>query len=528
MPGTAGGGSASWPHMCRVPCPTRCIEGDLSSHVLWRWQTSELGAVRPSSSLELQLPRGRTRQGGLRISERRILLMVGDLAAVSVALLGALWLRLPWVPIMYMDWRALFLVELPWWLVLWAIWIPISITANCYSLPHAASAVQSAVRTGACALAVALIYLLVPRISAPLTASRTSWFVFAIMAVSGTALWRALYALLISQRSFARRVLVVGAGASGVALAETLRAARSTGIELVGYVDDDPSVSGREILGKQVLGGSGRLQELAEQYGVDEIAVALSDPGRLSPTLLEGLVRCWEQGVAVIRMTDYFEAATGLIPVEHLGSDLYALMGHQDSVAMRAWLVVRRLADVVVSLAGLAITAVLTPLVLLAMRLEGPGSLLYRQTRVGQGGRPFRIVKFRSMIPDAERDGAVWANPADPRVTRVGRVLRKTRIDELPQFWNVLIGDMTLIGPRPERPEFVVQLRDLLPYYAIRHSVKPGLSGWAQVSYHYGSSVQDALTKLQYDLYYVKHRGPVLDAVIALHTLRVLVTFQGR
>ena len=195
---------------------------------------------------------------------------------------------------------------------------------------------------------------------------------------------------------------------------------------------------------------------------------------------------------------------------------------------MRTWLALRRLADIVVSVVGLAITAMLTPLVLLAMRLDGPGSLLYRQTRVGQGGRPFRIVKFRSMIPDAERDGAVWADPADKRVTRVGRVLRTTRIDELPQFWNVLVGDMTLIGPRPERPEFVEQLRDLLPYYAIRHSVKPGLTGWAQVSYHYGSSVQDALTKLQYDLYYVKHRGPVLDAVIALHTLRVLVTFQGR
>ncbi len=453
--------------------------------------------------------------------------MLGDLALISLALLATLWLRLPWVAPKYVDWRALLIVELRWWLLLWAIWIAVSITANCYNLPEAASAVKSGIRTAACALTVALAYLLVPTISAPLTYSRTSWFVFALMAMIGVALWRTFYALVISQRSFTRRVIVVGAGSCGRALAETLDAARATGVEMVGYVDDDPEMREREVCGRRVLAGSERLLALAEQYQVDEVAVAISDLSRMTPALLAALVRCWEQGVSIIPMADYYESITGTIPVEHLGRDLFALVGHQDGVAMRAWLGIRRLFDIAAALVGLTFTTLLTPLIALAMRLDGEGSLFYRQTRIGQGGRPFRIVKFRSMIPNAEPNGAAWANPGDNRVTRVGRVLRKTRVDELPQFWNVLMGSMTLIGPRPERPEFVEQLGALLPYYAVRHSVKPGLTGWAQVSYRYGSSVQDSLTKLQYDLYYVKHRGPVLDALIALHTLRVLATFRG-
>jgi exopolysaccharide biosynthesis polyprenyl glycosylphosphotransferase len=489
---------------------------------------SQASATRPSPPLELPLSPPRTRLGSLRISERRILLMLGDLLMISVALGVALWQRIPWVSSVYPDWRALLIVELRWWLLLWALWIPAAITADCYSLPRAASTVNSVIHTAACALVVALVYLLIPGISAPLTYSRLSWFLFALLAMGGVGAWRAIYGLAISQRSFTRRVIVVGAGTSGRAFAGAVDAAYgATGIELVGFVDDDPDLLGQNVLGRRVLADSDRLLTLTDQYDVDEVVVAVSNPHSMSPDLIGALVRCWEQGVSIVPMSAYFETVTGAVPVEHLGQDLFALVGNQDQVPMRVWLAIRRLIDIVVALVGLLAVALLTPLVWVAMAIDGPGPLFYLQTRVGRGGQTFRIIKFRSMIPHAEPNGATWASLDDPRVTRLGKVLRKTRIDELPQFVNVLLGSMTLIGPRPERPEFVEQLGTLLPYYAIRHSVKPGLTGWAQVFYHYGNSVEDALAKLQYDLYYVKHRGPVLDALIALHTLRVLATLRG-
>ena len=176
---------------------------------------------------------------------------------------------------------------------------------------------------------------------------------------------------------------------------------------------------------------------------------------------------------------------------------------------------------------GLLILAPFLPFIALAIRLDSRGPIFYQQVRVGLGGRSFIVHKFRSMIPDAERDGAQWSQESDPRVTRVGRWLRKTRLDETPQLWNLLNGTMSLIGPRPERPEFVDDLAQLLPYYRIRHSIKPGITGWAQVCYRYDNSVDDAKRKLEYDLYYIKRRGPVLDILIFLRTIRVVLQMQG-
>jgi lipopolysaccharide/colanic/teichoic acid biosynthesis glycosyltransferase len=179
---------------------------------------------------------------------------------------------------------------------------------------------------------------------------------------------------------------------------------------------------------------------------------------------------------------------------------------------------------------GLLITfGLIAPVIWLANKFSSPGPLLYRQARVGEGGRPFKVVKFRSMISDAEKEtGAVWAQVNDARITPVGRLMRRTRLDELPQVWNILRGDMTLIGPRPERPEFVRQLTEQVPFYRLRHAVKPGLSGWAQINYQYGASVKDAQIKLQYDLYYIKHQGPLLDITIALKSMQVILGLKGR
>ncbi|MBN1966751.1 MAG: sugar transferase, partial [Anaerolineae bacterium] len=185
--------------------------------------------------------------------------------------------------------------------------------------------------------------------------------------------------------------------------------------------------------------------------------------------------------------------------------------------------------DMVLSMIGLLSFAVLLPLIMLAMRLDSPGPVFFTQKRVGKGGKVFSVLKLRSMIPDAEREsGPQWAIDHDPRITRVGKVLRKTRLDEVPQLLNVLRGEMSLIGPRPERPEFVDELSEKIPFYRTRHVVKPGITGWAQVRYHYGSSEEDALIKLQYDLYYIRHHSLALDLLIMLRTVGKMLSFQGR
>jgi lipopolysaccharide/colanic/teichoic acid biosynthesis glycosyltransferase len=189
----------------------------------------------------------------------------------------------------------------------------------------------------------------------------------------------------------------------------------------------------------------------------------------------------------------------------------------------------KRLVDLVAGLLGLGILALVTPWVALANGLASRGPLFYRQTRVGKGGRRFELVKFRSMVPTAEDGrGAVWASERDERITPVGRVLRRTRLDELPQVWNILKGDMSLVGPRPERPEFVARLIEQVPFYQARHAVRPGITGWAQVRYRYGSSIEDALVKLQYDLYYIKHQGVYLETSILVKTAAVMLGFKGR
>jgi len=237
---------------------------------------------------------------------------------------------------------------------------------------------------------------------------------------------------------------------------------------------------------------------------------------------------CHEQGIHVVTMPDVYEGVSGRVAVEHIGRRLHLILPLYSSPTQCVYEALKRLFDVVIAALGLAVFAAFLPFIIVATRLDSRGPVFYAQERVGQGGRIFKLIKLRSMVDGAEQNGqAVWATANDARITRVGKFLRRTRLDEVPQLVNVLKGEMSLIGPRPERPQFVAELTKQIPFYRARHAVRPGITGWAQVKYRYGNSVEDALVKLQYDLYYIKHRSVYLDLLITAKTALVMVSFKG-
>lgn len=321
-----------------------------------------------------------------------------------------------------------------------------------------------------------------------------------------------------------RRVLVLGAGRRAGILARLRRATDLLGLRVVGYAaqrGDEESVpeSKRIELDRP-------LAEWAAQHGIDEIVVAPDE--RRQNLDMHQLLLCRARGVLVTDLAAFYERETGRINLDMmLPGWLVFSTGFSPSLLRDR---VKRLVDFLVSIALLVVAAPLMLLAALAIWVESGfrGPIFYRQMRVGANAQEFEVVKFRSMQTDAEKDGrARWATAGDPRVTRVGAVLRRSRIDELPQIWNVLRGEMSFVGPRPERPEFVRRLEQSHPRYADRHYVKPGLTGWAQISYPYGASEQDALEKLQYDLYYVKNRSTYLDLMILLQTAEVVLWGKG-
>jgi sugar transferase (PEP-CTERM system associated) len=319
------------------------------------------------------------------------------------------------------------------------------------------------------------------------------------------------------------RILIFGAGPAALVVGETLKKA-DPNAHIVGYVagpnEREPAVPEREILAMD-----GTLPELAQKLGVDEIVVALTER-RAGSMPLRQLLDCKVSGTKVYDLNTHFEKTLGQIRVDYLSAS-WLIFG--DGFNQGAWrTAVKRVFDIFCATLLCVVSAPIMLVAAVAIKFESRGPLLYRQERVGQNGQTFSIAKFRSMRTDAEKDGKpVWAAANDNRVTRVGGIIRRLRIDELPQLFNVLRGDMSLVGPRPERPFFVEQLTQEIPFYALRHSVKPGVTGWAQVRYPYGATVEDSQEKLQFDLYYVKNNTLFLDLVVLMETVGVVLTGKG-
>jgi exopolysaccharide biosynthesis polyprenyl glycosylphosphotransferase len=335
------------------------------------------------------------------------------------------------------------------------------------------------------------------------------------------AAWRSVSAVAVPRARAKPQVAMIGAGSAARALLSEYRA-RAPRFDVVSLYDDDPGKAGMDVHGFSVSGNSEALFERVLRGDIDVVVVAITH--ERNSDLLDVLIQCRYLGVQVLDTATVFELMSERLPVEHLSHDWVALLSRFETPHARMYARIKRVADVVCSGLGLFLTGPFILAAMFAMWLTSPGPVLYRQTRVGQHGRWFSLYKIRTMVLDAERTGeAVWASENDPRVTTVGRFLRLSRLDELPQFWNVLRGDMSLIGPRPERPQFVSNLEVDVPFYGLRHMAKPGITGWAQVSYPYGSSTHAALRKLEYDLFYIRHMSPLFDGRIALKTIRTML-----
>jgi sugar transferase (PEP-CTERM system associated) len=376
---------------------------------------------------------------------------------------------------------------------------------------------------GATSLILGIAYWLFP----PLVVEQGVFLLSAVLAACLVMAWRAAFALVIARLAPRERLLLVGTSPAAVVLARELFERRhELGVEIVGFVDPDPTRVGAPVINPGVVGTIDDIPELAGRMRVDRVVVSLSDERGKLPMdrLLDVRMRT---GVLFDHLASVYEEYTGKIALENLRpSWLVFSTGFRNS---RTLLVTKRAVDVVASIAGLILASPLMLISAIVVKLESPRSaILYHQERVGLNGKVFTIHKFRTMRPDAEAGtGPVWSGVNDTRVTAVGRFMRKSRLDEIPQLWNVLRGDMSLIGPRPERPQFVEQLTREIPFYGQRHVIKPGLTGWAQVRYAYGASVQDSLEKMQYDLYYVKHLSLAFDLVIALETIKIVILRRG-
>ena len=370
------------------------------------------------------------------------------------------------------------------------------------------------------AVLATVVYYAVPQ----LFMGRGAHFISAAVAFLLLSLWRFIFWRIVDEDVFKRRVLVYGAGEKANLLTLLRRRSDQRGFSIIGFVtaDDQKTIIDEE----KLIGVGDSLVEFATEQQVNEIVVAVDDRRKKIP--IHDLLQCRLAGIHVTDVITFFERETGKVRVDLLyPSWMIFSEGFEANAGLQVF---KRIFDVISTLVILLLASPIMLISAIAIKLEDglTAPVLYRQTRTGKNGEPFAVLKFRSMQVDAEKDqGPSWASKNDSRITRVGRVIRLLRIDELPQLVNVLRGEMSFVGPRPERPEFVDELSAMIPYYQERHCVKPGITGWAQLCYAYGSSAEDAQEKLQYDLYYIKNQSVLFDLQILLQTIEVVLFSKG-
>ncbi len=483
----------------------------------------------------------------LQISERRMLLMVGDLFAIAIAILISLAV---WALVgSKVSFQVFILEQIRWFVALPLLWFILAHANDFYNLRVAADLRASLMRLFQITLLNWIVYLGIYFLSPPNSLPRLFILYYGIISLAFIGLWRLTHRAVIGWHGWRRRALIVGTGESSKAIIRVIRSSLASHYNLVGCVADKAPGASKlaltvktnldppDIIGVPILEHEHGLRGLVKQLNVSEIILATDDrptgqtgnpPYMMTEIIFHGLMDCYEIGVPIIPMPILYEQITGRVPVRHIGDHWATVLPMEPRSVFDPYPILKRLLDSILAIIGLIIFSMMLPFLAIIIYLDSQGSIFYRQIRVGRYGIPFEVWKLRSMIPDAEKySGAKWASQADKRITRVGHFLRRTRLDELPQLINVIRGEMSFVGPRPERPVFVAELQQHIPFYRSRHVVLPGLTGWAQVNFRYSSSIEDALTKLQYDLYYIRHRSLSLDMTIMLKTIAVLLKMKG-
>lgn len=369
-------------------------------------------------------------------------------------------------------------------------------------------------------IALAIAFYAAP----PLMIGRSVSLIALPLALTLMVGWRLTIHWLLGHPQIGERILIVGSGDMAIDVARETLERPDAGFRIVGFVDDDPALLGKSLINPRVVGSTAQLPGLVRSENIDRIVVAIGDRRGQFPT--EQLLRLSLSGnVSIEECASFYERLTGRVSLDMVRPSwlIFSGRGRQAPLNLAARSIMHRLTALIGAMLSLPI-ALLTALLI---KLDSRGPVLYKQERVGKNGRPFTLMKFRSMRTDAEKDGPVWASTTDDRTTRVGRIIRKIRVDEIPQFWNILRGDMNFVGPRPERPHFVSQLAQEIPFYEQRHLIAPGLTGWAQIKYPYAASIEDARQKLEYDLFYIKNQGLALDGAILFETIKTILFSRG-
>jgi sugar transferase (PEP-CTERM system associated) len=336
--------------------------------------------------------------------------------------------------------------------------------------------------------------------------------------------WRISIHWFLGHPDFGERILIVGSGNLAVEVAREVLNRPDAGYRIIGFVGTNSELLGKSLINPRVIGLTEQLEDIVQREGIDRIVVAMGERRGQLPT--DKLLHLSLAGhVSIEEGATFYERVTGRVSLNMIRPSWLIFTGRGRQVKLAA--ITRSAVHRLVAFIGAVLSLPIVLLTAALIKLDSRGPVFYKQERVGKNGRSFVLAKFRSMRVDAEAAGPVWATKGDDRTTRVGRIIRKIRIDEIPQFWNILRGEMSFVGPRPERPHFVSQLAEEIPYYEQRHLIAPGLTGWAQIKYPYGASIEDARHKLEYDLFYIKNHSLVLDAIIMFETIKIILFGRG-
>jgi exopolysaccharide biosynthesis polyprenyl glycosylphosphotransferase len=484
--------------------------------------------VEPFKEMNESKSAYKARPWRFRFKERRSLLLIGDLIVAILAMIGALYFWASTEKFIGFSMEFIQRRVPPWFFLFPVFWLLLLV--ELYDVYRAGDWIATIKGVATAALIGFGLYLLLffsyadpPKSLLP----RRGVASFLVIVSICTLLWRRLYIRIFSGPRFMRRVLLVGGGNSGRLMINIYKGLKPPPFQLMGIIDDDPDLRGIEIEGVPVVGSHQDLLNLIEEMEIADLIVAIS--GKFKPGMFQTLLQAQEIGVDLLRMPKVYEELLGRVPVQMLEAD-WILRSFTDQLRTSVFFeLIKRLMDIIGSVIALVFLCFLTPFIALAIFLDNGAPIFYSQMREGRAGQHYKLFKFRTMYRNAEPNGnAQWAKEDDRRTTRSGKILRKTHLDELPQVINVLRGEMSLVGPRAERPELVTDFEKNIPFYRARLLVKPGITGWAQINYGYAATIEETAAKLEYDLYYIKNRSIWMDVLILLRTPATVYGLRGR